>query len=448
MTNILEFFLLFDVPTFYKYGDAILRLCQLSLIPLFIMALIFTILSARPDPLGVLKGFIISQTLLITIPIYYKDVAGFGLKVGNSLLKDQKTGIVSHWVKHISKVEERLDKSDFVSIIGSFFDSQKFDIVDKGALFLIMLCVLILKLFYSACYYGTYFFLGIFATLSILPPCAKYLNIFVQSTLYLILTAIIVALVLTFLNVVLVINVGGNGFINNLSDMVKFFVLCLLLLGSLKIGHSLVSGEGFEGWAGGMSNMLSAGIAYKAIGIGMNASKSGGSEVLSKAIKAGSLGLNALNPVAGAAMYMASRPLAVGMKGVKSNLQTSLNSSVGNIANNEGNFKRSNLLKGRYESAFKNIANQKGVTGAINPINHIKAAKEATKGLSKELYTRGKQNLGLPASSEHLSMKEKSIFIANQLLKEPPKPNKKELLESLIIANKITGAIDRGKKND
>lgn len=277
--SILKEFLLFNFTGWLSFGDKVLALCKHSATPIFIFALIFDASSKIPNPSSVLKRFFIALLIIFSIPIYYEKVVEFGFDLGDSILKEQKSGLISNWLKFKRMAESQSKKekikTDVLTTVKSFFYFDGSDYVEKAAAILIFICILMIKIIYSTVYYCMYCASGILAVLSIFPGFQNHTLGILKSILYLIITVVLVALVLSFMNEILVFEVSDQGFIKTLSGIAQFIVLCFVLLGTLKIAQSIVNGKGAEGWAGNMGSMLGAGLAFKSMGAAVDISEKG-----------------------------------------------------------------------------------------------------------------------------------------------------------------------------
>lgn len=458
MTSTLQEFLLFNFQNWTKYGNSILDVCQYALYPVFVFALLFDKASQRPDPMGVLKRLLIAQFIILSIPTYYKSVAGFGFKIGDSILEGQRIGLIANWNKFKKKAERQAkrnqEKSDFLTTVSSFFSFDGTDIVEKAAALIIFICILLIKIIYSVVYYSTYCTSGILAALSVFPFFSSYTSGIIKSVFYLIISAVIIAFVLTFLNDTLNFTVSKDGFIENLSGIAKFLVLCFVLLGSLKISYSLVNGSGPEGWGGNMGQMLGAGLAYKAMSMGFNFTKDGSKVAIGSSYPAVMGAGVAATTIGKNLSLFTAKPITAAAKGIVSKARTDINNKASLIAkNHKGSVLNNNSNRSEnisYESALSNLT--KSNTGGssysanLNPINHARAAKVATKDFSSRFIQERKVALGLPVYSKELTAREKVIFMANRRLNPGLVPSKKEQIERQLVLNKIAKAME--KNND
>jgi hypothetical protein len=475
----LEEFILFDFPAWFKYGDTILRYCSYSVFPIFIFSLIYDKSSNNPNPTTLLKRILIVQFLLVLIPAYYKPVAGFGIKVGNTILKEQKTGLISNWYKFKKRASKNLKKEEtgVIDTVSQFFKFSGTDFVEKASAILIFVCMLLIKIIYSVVYYLTYCTSGILAVLSIFPFLSNHLLGVAKSILYLIVTAILIALILSFMNQVLDFQVSRDGYIKGLSGIAQFIVLCFVLLGTLKIGHSLVNGSGAETWAGNMGNLLGAGLAFKVMGHGKDLVKWAGANTTKNSAKGAwwlakesAYGITKLGAGAvSSSAYIASRPPASAFNGAKSHIQSSIMNKASNISRSKFGNKNNSLdsytgisspsqeirktpfLKNRYENSFNQVSQNEGslIKKALNPANHLRASGIATVGLSKEVFNRMKQRMGLPKNSEKLTFKEKSVFVAQKAINgglqvnKNPQLNNEDLIKGQVMANRISKRMEK-----
>jgi hypothetical protein len=454
--TLLEDFLLFDFPTWFKFGNIVLKYCSYAVFPVFAFALLFDKMSASPNPGAILKSVIIVQFVLILVPTYYKPVASFGIKVGNALLKDQKRGMVANWYKFQKRAEKKLKKkeSDLLDTVSQFFKFSGTDIAEKALSVLILVCMLLIKVIYSVVYYLTYCTGGMLAVLSIFPPFRNHLLGVAKSILYLIITAILIALILSFMNQALDFKVSNDGFIEGLKGFAQFIVLCFVLLGTLKMGHSIVNGQGAESWSANMGSMLGAGLGYQVMSkaFGLTAK---GSWAASKFA-----GSNLSKHVGAPLAFMASRPFSSAFSGIAQNLQKRTGNRVQQISHQKGVQQNSQgstimpLLKGQYENAFnQSVSSSRGAENSIfsvvNPVNHLRASSMATKNLGQGVNHRFKNVLGLPQNSKNLSSTEKAWFMPNKVLggEKQQLLKQEELIKSQIIANQITKRLKKNGKS-
>jgi hypothetical protein len=460
MNSVLQEFLLFEFENWIRYGNMILNVCQHALYPVFVFALILDKASERPQPMSIFKRLIVAQLILLVIPTHYKSVAGFGFEVGDSILSEQRIGLLANWNKFKKKAEKKAKrskkKSGFTNTVGALFLLDGTDVVEKGAALLILICVLIIKVIYSVVYYATYCTSGMLAVLSIFPPFKGYLAGVLKSILYLIVSAIIVAFVLAFLNDTLAFTASEEGFIENLTGIAKFLVLCFVLLGSLKISQSIVNGSGAEGWAANMGSMIGAGLAYKSLGAASSIGKTASSGIAK--LGASTAGM-AANPIVGAAIgagYMATKPISAIAKTIGSGLKTSLANTTENIqekykmapVNNE---EAPNKAGTNYSTAFNKVANSGGQGGghnlssSLNPINHAKASMLVAKGSMQvakdapnKMATMAANKMGMPIYSKHMSIGEKAVFAANNKINSIKGLSREEQIKNMVIGNKIS----------
>jgi hypothetical protein len=456
--SILKEFLLFDSMTWLKYGNMILYICKISIFPVVVFSLIADFLSKSPSPSMVFKRWAIAGVILMVLPTYYSSIVNFGFRVGDSILAKQKGGIISNWRSIVKRAEIKAKKSkekvDSFTVITKLFAFDSMDLIEKGAAILILISSLLIKVIYSVVYYSTYSIAGIFCVLSIIPTFDSYLIGIFKSMLYLIITAILVALVLTFMNEAISFSVNSDGFLNSLTGVAKFLVLYFVLFGTLAIGYSIVNGKGAESWAGKMGAMLGAGLGYKTFDTATNIIGSSGKSVASTSSSLFKSGANSLLPLAKGIGGITSSPFVSAKNNIKKGIKSSIGSKTSNISqSNSGlafNHQNSSLVDGRYESNFRDIASngqgQIGFKSAINPVNHMKTSIESTKGLSKEIYARTKNNLGLPVNSRNLTLKEKAIFVANKAVNNGKVPTKEEMIKNQILASRITN-LNKGSDN-
>ena len=460
-TSILRDFLLFDSTTWLKYGDMILYVCRLSLFPVVVFALLADFLSKRPSPSLIFKRWAIAGVILLVLPTYYSSIVDFGFTVGDSILEKQHGGLISNWRSIVKRAETKArktkEKVDSFTVITKLFSFDSMDLIEKGAAILILISSLLIKVIYSVVYYSTYSIAGIFCVLSIIPSFDNYLTGIFKSILYLIITAILIALVLTFMNEAITFSIDEDGFLNSLTGVAKFLVLYFVLFGTLAIGYSVVNGKGSEAWAGKMGSMLGAGLAYKSFGAAsslVGGTKNKVSSATSSLFKSGAQNLS---PMAKGIGSMAASPFISAGSNIKQGLKASIGSkafdlSKSGLSNTSSsiNYQNNPLVNGRYDQNFQNIASNGegkiGFASAINPVNHIKASVESTKGLGKEIYSRTKQNFGLPENSKELSIKERAVFMANKAINNGKLPTKEDMLKNQILTYRISN-LDKGKNN-
>jgi hypothetical protein len=268
-SSIVKEFLLFELEQWLGFGDSIVSFCQAAIFPIFVFALIIDNISINQSPIQILKRTIIAQVILILLPTYYEGIAGFGFNAADSVMKDQRRGLIANWIT-IKKNAERIAKTekkpiDSLTAISNIFSFNSSDVAEKIAGLAIFICTLIIKVIFSVVYYGTYSVIGIWAVLAIFPQFDKNLLSIFKSVLYLILTPILISLVLVFMNEALTFFISADGFIDAITEMAKFLVLCFLLLGTLLISHNIVNGAGLESWAAKMGGQSATTIPKAAI---------------------------------------------------------------------------------------------------------------------------------------------------------------------------------------
>ena len=497
----LRAFLIFESTDWRSKADMIHMFSRAALFPVFVFTLLADKLSQTPRPLFILKRLVIASFIISFTPNYYDSVAGFGLEVGDHLLKDQRIGILANWDKYIDKAErlakkDGSSKTDFTNIVMAIYDFDSSDIIEKFSLLLIVCLLFLIKGIFSIVFYGTYSVISIFCILSIYPPFDGYLNSILKSCLYLIITPILIAFVLSFMNQHLSFIVNSEGFLDSLVDIAKFIVLCFILFATLAIGYFVVNGQGIEAWAGKMGTYMGAGLALKSIDYATGIGKTATAKTLSTGLNIGKQGsMMALAPLA----HMASRPLASMVNNVSKSVKSSIEGKAQSISNhklggldvknktnlseslgtntamdgphmrnssnslvndgdnhfqshsslNTGANRNENLIKNRYETELsKGGKSQDGsmrIRDAINPLNHAKATVNSTTGLARDLISMSKEKVGLPHHSSNLTMREKAVFMANKAVNHRASINQKELIKGQIIANKITNSL-RTKK--
>ena len=445
--TILYEFLLFDLPRVVKYNQTIIELSKASVIAVFVFALFFDLISDRPNPGKILKQALIVQFVLIFLPKFYFPVASFGLTVGDALLKEKRSGIVANWRKIKREVSRETKDPSISKTFFAFFKFKGVDYVEKAAVLVISICILLLKVIYSVVFYGTYLTIAIRSVISIFSPYHGNLKGILGSILYLIVTAIVVAIALYFLNDLLDFDSSKEGFVFSLSGIANFFVLAVILLGSLKIGKDLVNGGGIESWGAQMGSVISGGLMYKSMGLASypgnqikNAASNTGRSALKIASKSALFSAKALAAPMSVPAMAAGYGLkkAVGEKAKllsmekgtslnQSNDQLSFHSSTRSLNANRGPISWS---KSSYERGLDSIREKGSVKSALNPSNHFKASRFAISNSSKEFKNNLESRLGIPSTSKSLTLKEKSLFVANNFLN--PKERKIDLKDQIL----------------
>ena len=103
-------FLLFNYDSWNSYNQTILQIAQNAIYPIFVFALLIDRFLERQQPGQILKRVLLAQIILISMPIYYKSIVGFGFSVGNELLSKQTTGLVANWNKVTKRLEKKIKK--------------------------------------------------------------------------------------------------------------------------------------------------------------------------------------------------------------------------------------------------------------------------------------------------------------------------------------------------
>lgn len=459
MTTMLSDFLLFNYDSWAAYNKIILGVAQNVIYPVFVFALLIDRFLERQQPMQILKRVLLAQVILISMPLYYKGVIGFGFDVGNNLLSKQTTGLVANWTKITKRAEIQMKKKpDTLDVVKAFFSFDGASVVEKMAATLIFICILLLKVIYSVVYYGTYSAVPILCLLAIFPKFENHLQGAFKSILFLIIEVILVAFVLLFMNSTISFGINANGFMTGLVAIAKFLVLVFILLGTLKMSHSLINGSGIESWAGGMGQMLGAGLAYKTMGLGMSAAGTTG--------KVGKDALTTAGGVVGgkvaSSLFKASAPLKTGAGALFNNAKSFLSNSasridktqtsmpnigvdsdprtVGGSSVNSGS---SSQGANTYANNFQNVASDSSGkisnSSAINPVNHAKATYQTGRAGVSNLVKDVKNFVGLPEYSKNLSFKEKSVFMANKVIGGGL--NNQQQIKNGIIANKISNSL-------
>lgn len=463
----LEYFLLFDLRDWVKYGDKIISFCKYAVFPISVFSLLFNQLAKKVDPEGILKKAIIAQVILIFLPVYFTPVVGFGLDTGNAILKEQRGGLISSWRKFEKRAIQKLKKKELSAYDTAiaFFKFDGADFVEKLAMLTILVCMLLLKVIYSGVYYITYSTAAIMAVLSILPNFDNHVFSILKTMLYLIVCAVLVALVLSFMNSVLDFKVSRDGFIVGLSGISQFIVLCIVLLATLKISQSMINGAGAENWAASMGNNLSAGLAYKAMTLPMDTISS----IASKSFSSGGNLLKSTAavsaPVFSGMTKIAKKPFSSAYRNIKDSIKSDLSKESEQIAQKRGielnpeklggensSIDNSNTTSSdnRYDSSFRSIASDQNgkvsISSALNPVNHLKASIDSSKRFSSDMINLSKDRAGLPLESNSLSLKEKTIFMANKGIGNAHSLSKNDQLKNQILSNRINKIME--DKND
>jgi hypothetical protein len=273
-TSVVREFLLFDLTQWVKYGNVLISFCEAAIFPIFIFSLLYDKIAVNQAPLQILKRTVIAQLILIMLPTYYQKIAGFGFDVADSVMKEQRNGLIVNWT-NIKRKAERASKQankpvDALTAVTNIFNFNANDVVEKFAGLAIYLCILLIKVIFSVVYYGTYSIIAIWSALAIMPSFDKnFLSIF-KSILYIILTPILISLVLAFINESLSFAISADGFLETMTEMSKFLVLCFLLLGTLVISYSVINGAGIEAWASKMAGLTGASLPYAALSGAIN----------------------------------------------------------------------------------------------------------------------------------------------------------------------------------
>ena len=432
MGSTLEEFLLFEFSEGPQYAQTILQVCKWSITPIFIISILIDQISSSANPAAVFKRFAIAMFILISAESAFKNVASIGFEIGNSILKEQKTGMIAKWLDFRKRAEEVAKKEKksigMTGTILSFFQYDSTQMVEKGAALLIIVCLLLVKIIYSIFYYMTYFTSGFLAIFAIFPSFEGNFKGIGKSVLYLILHPIMVALILAFINETLQFTVNSNNFLEGLTEIAKMLALCFVLLGTFKITQSLVNGTGAENWAGQMGTLLSAGFAHRAMGVAQKigfAGASTGAAVGGSVVKSVSSGVGT---ALSAGVYVASRPVASAIGSSINGFKSGLSESSTKIHQNKG-LKQSKknsspILRGRYESNFQKVAGQRAekknrnpmsIRSSISPVNHFKAMKDSTLQIPGAVKGKFFDKVGIPETSQKLTIKEKATLGANQL---------------------------------
>lgn len=237
-----------------------------------------------------------------------------------------------------------------------------------------------------------------------------------------------VALVLAFMNDVLAFSVNSKNFLDDLTEIAKFLVLCFVLLGTFKITQSLVNGTGAENWAAQMGSLMAFGMAHRTMGIlqkagiasGIKAATGGATTI--KSVSSG------VSPILSTGAYVASRPVASAIGSAYSGFKEKVGDSAAKIHQEKGVISSQNskdpIIKGRYESNFQKIAaersmqngsDSRSIKNSISPINHFKAMKDSTMQITGEVGSRIRESAGIPLTKESLTFKEKATLATNQI---------------------------------
>lgn len=428
----LEEFLLFEFSEGSKYAETILQVCKWSITPIFIISILIDQISSSANPAAVFKRFAIAMFILISAESAFKSVASIGFEIGNSILKEQKNGLVANW-SHFRKRAEEVAKKEKKSIgmagtILGFFQYDSNHWVEKGAALLIIVCLLLVKVIYSIFYYMTYFTSGFLAIFAIFPSFEGNFKGIGKSVLYLILHPIMVALVLAFINETLQFTVNSNNFLEGLTEIAKMLVLCFILLGTFKITQSLVNGTGAENWAGQMGTLLSAGFAHRAMGVAQKIGFGGASLGASAGWSATKSVSSGVGSALSTGAYVASRPLASAISTGASGIKSGLRESSAKIHKDKGAKTTANgpspILRGRYESNFQKRAGQRAeqknrnpmsIRNSVSPMSHLKTMKDSTLQIPGAVKGKVFDKAGIPETSQKLSIKEMATLGANKL---------------------------------
>jgi hypothetical protein len=441
----------------------------------FILELIFNNFRDNPDLMESVKRLLIVQFVIFAVPTFYDDVAKFGFNLGNEIIsRKQKAsydqnGILNKWQEVKNKFER--DHKQKATLGDTFFNFIKFestDLIEKGATLFLLIITLLLKVIYTAIYYGTYFTISLRALMAIDRSYSSNLEGIKTSIIYLLLVPIIVAIILYFINDISDFSVSDGGFLESLSSIASLIVLGILLFASLKIAQSIVSGKGVESWGANTGGLLSTAIPLLAgkaaiMGASSNGLKSTASFT---ANSTGSL-LKSLAPVGSTLASAALSPAKMAYSGTKQGLsnhfknkieQQSRNQSnhdgvsfsIGNNTNqNYSNLSNQTTQTSSYESVFRSITGNESnirLRDAINPINHVKASSIATKDSFSSGVNNIKNNIGLPQNSSQLTLGQKFNHVGNKVFNGSNSLNEEEQIKNTILANQISKRLEDEKE--
>lgn len=404
--NILKHLLLFEFRDWQHYGGIILSVCQAALYPVFVFSLVYDQLSRQSEPEQLLKRLLVAQLIISFAPVYYKDVVSFGFKLGDSIIREEKQGIISSWME-IRKAslkaseKEKRDPTVFEEVSGMFSLNPAEVVIGLGRL-LIFVCLYFLKFIFSFVYYTTYCLAGIFAVLSVAPPFKNHALGILRTVVFLILSVVVISLVLVFVNRTFVFEVGKRGFLEGIESLAQFIVLAFVLLGSLKIAQSLVGGRGGEDWAAQTSNAL----GFVA---GLTIAKLGTKKILEDGTdltKAG-VGLTMSGGLGAARLF--STPIRAGASAIKQ--------GIGKRSNEIRDKKLNTGLEGHtrkdpsYKNNFLNSVNDSDnglIKSSLSPRNHFSALGNSAIGVGQNVVSR--------LAGDHLSRPEQ--FFSNTSISE------------------------------
>jgi hypothetical protein len=477
-TEILKDFLLFEVTELESVAH-FLDQYALILIPGFLVCeLIQTKFRENPDLKQSIRRLLIVQFLIIFLPSFFNPIATIGFTIGDELInakvQTSKAGIISNWVKIKSEMEKELKKkkkpkegtkASLAVVLYNLLAFSETDVVSKGATLLLMIIMILLKVLYSAVFYGTYVMISFRALLAIDQSYERNLEGIKTSILYLALVPVIVSSILVLTNDRFDIQVSESGFIESLASIAYFIVLGILLFASLKIAKSILDGAGFENWGASTGQFLSAGLGYNALTKGSSFSLSKGA-----AIASGGASLVAGSAITKGAVGMALSPFKQMFSGAKNgagnffsdlkrdgSIESQYNNPYisGHSSSNGSSAPlqrdRQNVVEGRYSEAFSAVTGkdqgQLRIRDAINPSNHLKAMGNATKGAYNSSVNNFQRSLGLPINSQNLSVKQKIGYVGDKVFNSSrPNANSlsaKDQIKNNLIANQISKRLEK-----
>lgn len=439
--TVLKSFLLFDFSDWQVYSAKIIQICQLSIYPLAVISILFDLMSEAPDPLKIFKRVVLAQIILVFIPNNLPQIIDFGFKLADEIVKDEKSGIMAHWIKAqeviTSEAVKQKKEIGFAQKITSMFDFKKYDLFSNMTMTLVVVCLFLAKIIFSVVYYSFLLMAAPVAIISIIPYFKSYNVSLVRSVLFLIMTTVIISIVLAFINKVTIFHTTeAGGFEGSVSTYAQMIVLCIAILGSFGIAHALVNGAGPESWGAKMGTMLSAGMAYNTMTKMQNMAFAGAKKA---GAKAGGLGLKGIGHVGNHALgglKSSASPLIEGGKSVKESLKQKAQNSASNIPgikdtpNNDSYLKahginpesanQPNKGPSNYSEALKNrVAKEDGTTGlrkSVNPINHLKATKDLAGSKLNTAKSNLREQMGVPEGSSNLSFKDRAVLATNRVL--------------------------------
>lgn len=438
-----------------------IELISYSLIAtLLVLELIFQIFKKNIDLDAVLKRVFLAQFLIIFWPNFYHPIAKSGLKIADSIIlkKSQSTkkGLLINWINIKRDLERKVRRNEintkkigFSNIFSHLFFLSETRLVEKGAIIALGVIFYLIKIIFTFIYWGTYFVTPIRCALSVLEIFSSSFQSILSGIFYIIFVPILVALVLYFSNDLFVFQASKSGFIESLEGIVLFFVLGILLFACLSIPKFILTNKGLENWGASMGRLLSAGIAYKGLSLGVNQARGVGTF-------ARNVGMNALNPAfipalmgAKALGNIVSGPMKTSFSAAKKGLGNHFQKNVSQIKDQELNNlvhspSEHPLVKGRYEREFYQARGSKELSpiSFANPMTHFKASVNSTKSMMGALNQNAHYKLGIPMGSKSLSLNQKLNFVGDKVFNNSSKLSKEEQIKNTVLANRISKRID------